>query len=71
MELLTEVGMHLFIEEGTRGGISMMCKQYAKANNPHVKDYGPNKPNNYIQYLDAINLYDCAMSKPLPKRKFA
>ena len=49
----------------------MVCKRYAKANNPHVKDYGPNKPNNYIQYLDANNLYDCAMTKPLPKRKFA
>ena len=71
LELLTEVGMHLFIEKGTRGGISMVCKRYAKANNPHVKDYGRNNPNNYIRYLDANNLYDWAMSKPLPKRKFA
>ena len=48
-------------EQGTRGGISMVSKLFAKANNPCVKDYDPNKPNNYILYLDANNLYCWAM----------
>ena len=62
--------MHFFVERGMRGGISMVSKRYAKANNPLVQDYDPSKPNKYIMYLDANNLYGWAMSKPLPKRDF-
>jgi hypothetical protein len=37
------------------------------ANNPYMGDeYNPNKPNKYLTYLDAKNLYGWAMSKPLP-----
>ena len=62
--------MHLFIERGMRGGISMVSKRYAKANNPLVEGYGPAEPTNYITYLDANNLYGWAMSLPLPKKGF-
>ena len=70
LELFTDLEMHLFVERGRRGGISMVSKRYAKANNPLVPDYDPSKPNKYIMYLDASNLYGWAMSKPLPKRDF-
>jgi len=70
LELLTDLEKHLFVERGMRGGISMVSKRFAKANNPLVPDYDPNKPNKYIVYLDANNLYGWAMSKPLPKRGF-
>ena len=70
LELFTDLEMHLFVERGMRGGISMVSKRYAKANNPQVADYDPSKPNKYIMYLDANNLYGWAMSKPLPKRDF-
>jgi len=70
LELFTDLEMHLFLERGMRGGISMVSKRYAKANNPLVSDYDPSKPNKYIMYLDADNLYGWAMSKPLPKRDF-
>jgi len=62
--------MYLFVERGMRGGISMVSKRYAKANNPLVPYYDPSKPNKYIMYLDANNLYGWAMSKPLPKKRF-
>ena len=48
----------------------MVSKRYAKANNPCVPGYDPNKPNKFIMYLDANNLYGWAMSKPLPKKDF-
>ena len=70
LELLTDHEMHLFVERGIRGGISMVSKRHAKANNPLVTDYDESKPNSYIMYLDANNLYGWAMSKPLPKSGF-
>ena len=62
--------MHLFIEKGLRGGISMVSKRFAKANNPMVEGSGPDKPTTYILYLDANNLYGWAMSQALPTGGF-
>ena len=70
LDLFTDIDMYLFVERGMRGGISMVSKRYAKANNPYVPDYDPSRPNKYIMHLDENNLYGWAMSKPLPKRDF-
>ena len=70
LELFTDHEMHMFVERGIRGGISMVSKRHAKANNPLVSDYDESKPNSCIMYLDANNLYGWAMSKPLPKSGF-
>ena len=70
LELLTDYDQHLFIEKGMRGGISMVSKRYAKANNPLIEGYNSSKPNTHILYLDANNLYGWAMSQPLPTGGF-
>ena len=70
LELLTDYDQHLFIEKGMRGGISMVSKRHARAKNPAVEGYDPEKPNSHIFYLDANNLYGWAMSQPLPTGGF-
>ena len=56
----------MFIEKGTRGGISYIAKRYAKANNKYMSDYNSNKHPTFITYLDKNNLYGWAMSECLP-----
>ena len=70
LELLTDPDMYLFIEEGLRGGISMISNRFSKANNPYVPDYNPKQETSYVMYLDANNLYGWGMSQPLPTGEF-
>ena len=57
LELILDIDMHLFIEEGMRRGISYIAKRHSKANNKYMKCYDEFKENKYIMYLDANNLY--------------
>ena len=70
LELLQDPDMLLMFERGIRGGITHSVHRYAAANNPYMKEYDSNKPTNYLQYLDANNLYGWAMSQPLPAGGF-
>lgn len=70
LELLTDIDMFLMVEKGLRGGISMVSKRHVVANNKHVDGYDPNKPSNYLMYLDANNLYGWAMMQKLPTGQF-
>ena len=49
--------MYLMVESGIWGGVSMITKKHAVANNPPVEDFDASKPANYLMYLDANNLY--------------
>ena len=70
LQLLHDHDMLMMFERGIRGGITHIAKRYAEANNRYMDHYDPNKPSTYIQYLDANNLYGCAMSQPLPTHGF-
>ena len=70
LELLHDYDMLMMFERGTRGGMTHISKRYAEANNKYMKDYNPEQPSSFIQYLDANNLYGWAMSQSLPTHRF-
>ena len=65
LELLHDYDMLMMFERGIRGGMTHISKRYSEANNKYMKNYNPDKPSKYIQYLDANNLYGWAMSQSL------
>ena len=71
LEQLSDPNMYLFVEDGTRGGISVISEREADANVPGTANYNPEKPAKHIIYLDANNQYGWAMSQPLPYKDFA
>jgi len=54
------------MEKDLRGGVCMVSKRFDKANNPQCLEYDRTKPNSWITYLDANNLYGWAMKQLLP-----
>ena len=70
LELMSNVDQYQFIEKGMRGVISYIANRHLEANNPYIKGYNSKKPNTYIMYLDANNLYGWAMSQCLPTGGF-
>ena len=70
LELLRDPDMLIMIENGIRGGISVISTRYRKANNPYMKKYDSALTTKYITYLDANGLYGHAMTKALPTHGF-
>ena len=71
LELLNDPDMLLMFEKGIRGGISMISNRYGEANNKYMgQGFNRNKLIKYLMYLDANNLYGCAMSLKLPTYGF-
>ena len=62
LELISDNDMHLFIEQGMRGGISYISKRFNKANNKYMQFHDDKRPSKYITNLDANNIYGWAMS---------
>ncbi|GET65032.1 hypothetical protein RIR_jg2764.t3 [Rhizophagus irregularis DAOM 181602=DAOM 197198] len=72
LDLITDQDMYMMVEQGLRGGISMVSKRYARANNPGMGEgkWTTDKPKSSILYLDANNLYGWAMLQYLPTGNF-
>ena len=70
LEKISDIDKYLFIEKGSRGGISYIAKRYAQANNKYMSDYDSEKPSTFIIYSDKNNLYGWTMSEYLLYEEF-
>ena len=70
LEKISDIDKYLFIEIGSRGGISCIAKRYAKVNNKYMSDYDSNKPSTFVTYLDKNNLDGWSMIEYLPYGEF-
>ena len=70
LELIPDPNMYIFLEKGTRGGISYISNRYSKVNNKYLKSHYPKQESKHITYLNANNLYVFAISKFLPTSGF-
>ena len=69
LELISDPKINDIIESQKRGGLCFVgIKRYAQANNPYIDTYDEDKPESYLMYWDANNLYGWAMSQSLPSR---
>ncbi len=70
LELFHDIDMLNFVQKGIRGGTSCIFKRHAVANNSHLRNHDKNKPNSYLLYVDANNLYGFCMRQALPISNF-
>src|SRR6266852_9931575 len=52
LELITDIDMYQFIENGIRGGICQVSKRFCRANNKYMDNFNPKNESKYIVYLD-------------------
>ena len=51
LDLLTDPDMYLMVENNLRGGIAVISKRHAQANNPYVEEgYDESQPTSYLTY---------------------
>ncbi|GBM93472.1 hypothetical protein AVEN_215357-1 [Araneus ventricosus] len=66
LELFTDINMHMFVEKGIRGGISVITKRFSQANNKYLPNFDASKSIKHIIYLDCNNLYGASMVESWP-----
>ena len=68
LKRIEDVDIHLFIEAGMRGGVSVISQRYVKASaDDDVDEEGR---RDHLMYYDANNLYGHAMVQYLPTSGF-
>ena len=63
LDVIKDIEMCNFIEEGIRSGYCAVSKKMVIANNRFLETWDPSKPSVYIFYGDVTNLYGGIMEK--------
>lgn len=66
IENMTDPDMVFMVEDGVRGGMCQVMRNYSRANVIEMPDADVEAPEKQIIYIDANNLYGKSMSQPLP-----
>ena len=51
LELISDPHIYIFLENGTRGGISYICNRYSKANNKYLKYCDPKQESKHFFFF--------------------
>lgn len=71
LDLFQDVNQYLWLSnDAIRGGLSVVSKRLAVANNPSLPGYNSKQPCSAILYLDCNNLYGYSMMNHLPVSDF-
>jgi len=70
LDLITDPDQYLLLENSIRGGLSYVAHRYAKANNPSLPDFDPERPITHLCYFDANSLYATCQTYQLPVGNF-
>ena len=70
LELISDLGMYLYLEKGMKGRVSYIFKRCSKASNKYLKYYDPKQELKHIIYLGANNSYGYTMFKFLSTNGF-
>ena len=70
LDLITDEGQYMFVEDELRGEVIVISHRHSEANLPSIPGYDEHKENYQILYVDANNLYAYAMMMPLPTGDF-
>lgn len=65
LELLSDIEIIDFINQGIRGGIVGCVSHEAIANNKYMRNFDKTKPSIFLNYFDCNNLYGTGMIEPL------
>jgi len=69
-QFIKDLEMIEMIHEGIRGGSSVLCNKFLKANNEACENYDPKLPRSHILYADANSLYPSCFLENMPHSSY-
>ena len=59
LDLLSDIDTVLFVEQGIRGGVSMISNRFSEANNKYMESYDDTKESTLVVYMYRVRESSC------------